>query len=264
VKNRIQIQRESEWTSRIRTNSSKKEAHAKGRCSGTGKYRRCTNVRPVPSFSAEPSFPRTLCEMSFYSWVGLCLLMALVNAYFRSRTRSCPPAKSVRSHQKAKCLLLHSTLESRAIPNQRLVETFGIDNAFTTTDFEYHKKFVGNITHLLSLGDDEWAQLATTAPEKISLTASEMQGSSSKSLERIVQRFVFRMVLRQFFPDFQPHLTWISNVLPQRSTCSGRRQNTGTSTPLLSCSKTRWIYCARFGGSSSFPLACTLMVARTH
>ena len=35
----------------------------------------------------------------------------------------------------------YSNLKSRAIPNERLVRAFGIDNSFTTSEIERHKEF---------------------------------------------------------------------------------------------------------------------------
>jgi len=40
-------------------------------------------------------------------------------------------------------------LQSRAVPNERLIRAFGIDNAFTTTDEIYHKGFREAATRLV-------------------------------------------------------------------------------------------------------------------
>ena len=41
----------------------------------------------------------------------------------------------------AKSKNLHTPLESRAIPNERLVRAYGIDNSFTTTNKDYSNEF---------------------------------------------------------------------------------------------------------------------------
>ena len=56
-------------------------------------------------------------------------------------------------------------LRSRAIPNQRLVRAFGIDNAFTTTDAEYYRLFRRSVELLLKINEERWKHLAHTATE---------------------------------------------------------------------------------------------------
>ncbi len=63
---------------------------------------------------------------------------------------------------------LFTTLKSRAIPNQRLVDAFGIDNAFTTTDETYRKAFRAIAeAKLSSIKEEEWKRIADMALELV-------------------------------------------------------------------------------------------------
>ena len=54
-----------------------------------------------------------------------------------------------------------SPLKARALPNQRLVATFHIDNAFTTTDHNYHRHFRTLASQKISgLSADVWKRIA--------------------------------------------------------------------------------------------------------
>lgn len=55
--------------------------------------------------------------------------------------------------------------KSRAMPNQRLVDAFGINNCFSTTDKEYCERFHDRAEELIVKDDADWkdiAQMATT------------------------------------------------------------------------------------------------------
>jgi hypothetical protein len=52
-------------------------------------------------------------------------------------------------------------LEARAGSNQRLVKTFGIDNAFTTIHSEYHKIFMNRVAAQLNTTEWEYAAIST-------------------------------------------------------------------------------------------------------
>jgi len=86
-------------------------------------------------------------------------------------------------------------LESRAIPNQRLVRAFGIDNAFTTTDREYYREFRRRVELLLKINDERWTHLAHTAME---LARSGLQACTTEHdrMEILLVPFVQRMVLK--------------------------------------------------------------------
>ncbi len=56
---------------------------------------------------------------------------------------------------------------SRAIPNQRLVDAFGIDNAFTTSDSKYRFKFRTLAAKKLETSDEEWTRIADMTLELV-------------------------------------------------------------------------------------------------
>lgn len=61
-----------------------------------------------------------------------------------------------------------TTLQSRAIPNQRLVDAFGIDNSFTTTDNDYRQAFRAIAQgKLSSIKEEEWKRIADMALELV-------------------------------------------------------------------------------------------------
>ncbi|MCJ1481796.1 hypothetical protein MMC06_001955 [Schaereria dolodes] len=60
-----------------------------------------------------------------------------------------------------------SPLESRSKPNQRLVQTFGVDNAFTTTNEKYLKNFKRHVENLLKADDATWKQTGETASQLV-------------------------------------------------------------------------------------------------
>jgi len=58
--------------------------------------------------------------------------------------------------------------ESRAIPNQRLIDAFGVDNAFTTTQGERRSEFVKFAKGKISgTGDEEWKRIANMTLELV-------------------------------------------------------------------------------------------------
>ena len=70
-------------------------------------------------------------------------------------------------------------LESRAIPNLRLVEVFGINNSFTTADQNFHKDFRKRVKSRLRLTEGQWedtvcrAQLTISSYLKLHLKQAE-------------------------------------------------------------------------------------------
>jgi hypothetical protein len=93
-------------------------------------------------------------------------------------------------------------LEARAGPNQRLVKTFGIENAFTTIDSDYHGKFVKSVSRQLRTAAQEWAAMSTLAMEsvRLSLGRADLQ-TDGILLAPLVQMVVLKIVLSKFFPQ---------------------------------------------------------------
>ena len=63
-----------------------------------------------------------------------------------------------------------SKVQSRAYPNQRLVRTFGIDNAFTTINENYRKDFRSHAKGKITLDDGRWKTIADLAKQLVGST----------------------------------------------------------------------------------------------
>ncbi len=100
--------------------------------------------------------------------------------------------------QHGDCLTL---LEARAGPNQRLVETFGIDNAFTTIDPEYRKDFVVEIMAKLRTTDVEWGIMSDLATNFVRTGLEHGDLQDGILLAPLVQNVVLKVVLSKFFPQ---------------------------------------------------------------
>ena len=92
---------------------------------------------------------------------------------------------------------------SRAIPNQRLVRAFQIDNGFTTSDAVYGRQFrrqaVQAIRQVTSTNRGGWNQIATVTRE---IATTYFRGSMSDDradLDLIVQVVTMKAVLSMFF-----------------------------------------------------------------
>jgi hypothetical protein len=82
-----------------------------------------------------------------------------------------------------------SVLEARAIANKRLVDTFGIDNAFTTKVNQRHSNYKSEVGTLLK---PDWTMVAQTARE-------QANDYHSGNLVCLVQSFVLKMTINVFF-----------------------------------------------------------------
>lgn len=101
-----------------------------------------------------------------------------------------------------KDLIFRAPLASRAAPNQRLVQVFGVDNAFTTSDTEYYRHFKRRAENILKMSDERWKALANTARE---LAVAEMRAglmgkdNSTILLAPFVQKLVLKLSLHVLF-----------------------------------------------------------------
>jgi hypothetical protein len=143
--------------------------------------------------------------MSFLSVIFLsCFAICVVVWKFRcSYPNVCTAPYRIQDFHKAKQILGNSSLKSRARPNQRLVMAFGIDNAFTTCNPSMHMAFVANVKVLLRTTDSEWMELANLAANMLNKKQDQVMGGDSIILAKLVQVFVFRIVLKKFFPTIQ-------------------------------------------------------------
>jgi len=91
-------------------------------------------------------------------------------------------------------------LACRAIPNQRLVHSFGINNAFTTTDKERSREFKNEAIHKLNLTDDKWLYLAKKAQTIIKGLLDQCAVSDTEiPLMPYIQNLTLRIVLSIMF-----------------------------------------------------------------
>jgi dihydroceramidase len=111
-------------------------------------------------------------------------------------------AKSILNGSCFKEQRLITILKMRAGPNDRLVRTFGIDNAFTTTDGEYHRDFVNCAGDRINLSSIKWKSLARGI-ETLLHGNIERQRTSNGTvlLSRLVRITVLRAVLPVLFPN---------------------------------------------------------------
>ena len=104
----------------------------------------------------------------------------------------------IRDVTKARALLSKTAVETRARPNQRLVTTFSIDNAFTTTDPEYRKDFRLTANEKLQAATARWNDIVRFAKEKLD---EATYASGRLEMVASIGEFVLQIVMHSFFPD---------------------------------------------------------------
>ncbi|MCJ1350680.1 MAG: hypothetical protein MMC33_000661 [Icmadophila ericetorum] len=91
-------------------------------------------------------------------------------------------------------------LVSRAVPNQRLKRAFGIDNAFTTTNKDYHKRFRRSVEFKLKMDAHGWKDIADSALAIVrNKTERDSYNRKGIQLGALVQSLTFRISLRVLF-----------------------------------------------------------------
>ena len=89
---------------------------------------------------------------------------------------------------------------SRAVPNQRLVQTIEIDNGFTTSDSDHRNRFGAEASkRLFGATGKGWMPIADIARDKAETYAEKIAGQGKASLEKIVQIFSLKIVFEVFF-----------------------------------------------------------------
>ena len=93
-----------------------------------------------------------------------------------------------------------NNVQSRADPNQRLVRTFGIDNAFTTIDENYRKDFRSHAKEKITLDDGRWKTIADLARQLVG-TAIPQSGSdiAKMRLDSLAQSVTLKISLHVLF-----------------------------------------------------------------
>lgn len=91
-------------------------------------------------------------------------------------------------------------LESRAIPNERLVRAFGINNAFTTTNGDYARAFKAAAVKKIKMGDSDWERIAAFAQRLVieSVTSSKSDHLDA-NLDSLVQSIALKLALHVLF-----------------------------------------------------------------
>lgn len=90
-------------------------------------------------------------------------------------------------------------LRSRAVPNERLIRAFGIDNAFTTTDEAYHKEFLREAKGLLQQNHGEWQHLGEVAEDLTKRMMREGEQNGNISLVTVVQVVALKIAIHVLF-----------------------------------------------------------------
>ncbi|KAI1464356.1 uncharacterized protein F4812DRAFT_467992 [Daldinia caldariorum] len=100
---------------------------------------------------------------------------------------------------------LENRLIARAIPNERLVEVYGIDNSFTTTSATAYRRFLSGVKRILPNSKTEnWPRFFEAASTAFGLTLDQLSNTrGSLPLAAFVRQLVFLTTLYSFF-DVNP------------------------------------------------------------
>ncbi|KAH7357141.1 hypothetical protein BKA65DRAFT_221631 [Rhexocercosporidium sp. MPI-PUGE-AT-0058] len=141
--------------------------------------------------------------MFFFIPAALLVVCSIINIWFRPSKKS-HGYHRIRGSEESCLILRNSDLKSRAEPNRRLTTAFGINNAFTTTDSDYHKAFVNQAKNLIRINEDEWTTLALAAADIVHSSLTTLKDGPNAEpllLVKFVQSLVFRIVIIKFFPE---------------------------------------------------------------
>ncbi|KAL9629861.1 MAG: hypothetical protein Q9204_005041 [Flavoplaca sp. TL-2023a] len=119
---------------------------------------------------------------------------------------------------------------SRAIPNQRLVRAFHIDNGFTTNDHAYGRQFNGDaVQRLRGIASRGWRDIGEETYDIASTYFSKWEQDKSAPFEIVIQMMTMKVILLLFWgvtapSDHAPHgITqeindrWIQSKSPTES-----------------------------------------------
>ncbi|APA05498.1 hypothetical protein SS1G_09931 [Sclerotinia sclerotiorum 1980 UF-70] len=159
------------------------------------------------------------------------LLRCIHTAMYGRFRRDCTCKRNhihIQDLSKATAILKSSTLQSRALPNQRLVSVFFISNAFTTTDQVVYSSFLAEAKDLLKTSNDDFFGLAHDTL-RLTRDISSVPSTKPIQLNSLIQVVCFRFVLLKFFPSTTvvpssdssiPGITELINELWISSKCS--------------------------------------------
>ena len=90
-------------------------------------------------------------------------------------------------------------LQSRAVPNERLIRAFDIDNAFTTADEVYHREFRSNAKALLQRDESGWKHLRDIAQKLVRQRIQTAYNGNGILLVPMVQMLVLKKSIHTLF-----------------------------------------------------------------
>ena len=90
-------------------------------------------------------------------------------------------------------------LESRAGPNHRLVRAFEIDNAFTTTNQSFYRKFMGKARRLVAKDEPTWKLMSDLMKNHVSFESQSTTSNQSFPLVPLVQAVVLKITMHTLF-----------------------------------------------------------------
>ena len=102
---------------------------------------------PSPHFVPKPS-PQSVSKPVVFSDPAICAQILACKGYDKTGAKN-----------------LYTDVKSRAIPNKRLIQAFGIDNSFTTSDSERRKEFNLKAGRAIKMTE---AKVSTTESEFLS------------------------------------------------------------------------------------------------
>ncbi|KAI8961245.1 hypothetical protein F5Y11DRAFT_231488 [Daldinia sp. FL1419] len=95
---------------------------------------------------------------------------------------------------------LKSRLMARAIPNKRLIETFGISNALTTTSVGTYRRFMAKVRPTVKeIKPGKWLRFHEAASTTLDLILAQSRGIRSVPLAILTRQLVFVSILNTFF-----------------------------------------------------------------
>lgn len=135
---------------------------------------------------------------------------------FEDRAR-CESILRCRKSDGTRKLSIQDSVEARALPNQRLVRVFGIDNAFTTFDNTYRKQFREQAEGKLILTDEKWKGLADFAHTLVSKSLQPEANRNEIPLVPLVQSLALKISMHILFglDPLTLNNTTISNLAHQ-------------------------------------------------
>ncbi|KAI0383596.1 hypothetical protein F5Y04DRAFT_250558 [Hypomontagnella monticulosa] len=130
---------------------------------------------------------------------------------------------------------LKSRLQARALPNERLVKAFGIENSFTTFDKVIHSKFLKRSRNVMQgmNSEQQWVSFFAAARIALQRTLFDLNRPiDSQPLASITRSFVFVAILHRFF-GVDPVVVNIDDALQATDSINHLWMESKTSQPNL-------------------------------